>query len=110
METERKILSNTLLLATGQLIAQLANFGFVILLARSFGASTLGLYSLAMSIGALSGIFVGFGTNSLARKEIARDPRTDRDVIGKVFPLQILAGIAVLAILGSAGYLLAKKR
>lgn len=110
MEIERKILSNTLLLATGQLVAQLANFGFVVLLARSFGASTLGLYSLAMAIGALSGIFVSFGTNSLARKEIARDPRTDRDVIGKIFPLQILAGIAMLAILTTITLLLSEDR
>ena len=95
MEVERKIFGNTILLAAGQLIAQVANFGFVILFARSFGASALGLYSLAMAVGALAGIFVSFGTIALARKEISLDPLADRDLIGRILPLQVLAGVAV---------------
>jgi len=104
MEVERKILGNTLLLAAGQFVAQLANFGFVILFARSFGASALGVYSLAMAIGALSSIFVSFGTNSLALKEISRDLQTDREVIGRYLPLQILAGVAVWSVLSAVTF------
>jgi O-antigen/teichoic acid export membrane protein len=43
MEVERKIIANTLLLTAGQIVAQVANFGFVILFARSFGVQTLGV-------------------------------------------------------------------
>ena len=93
MEVERKIFGNTLLLFAGQIVAQVTNFGFVILLARSFGAQTLGVYSFAMAIGALLSIFVNFGTNSLAIKEISREPDADRDLIGRIFPLQLVAGI-----------------
>jgi O-antigen/teichoic acid export membrane protein len=110
MQVERKILGNTLVLVSGQVIAQVANFGFVILIARFFGASTLGLYSLAMAVGALSGIFVSFGSTALARKEIAREPQKDRELIGRILPLQILAGIAVSSILVVLTSLLSEDR
>ena len=99
MEVERKIFGNTLLLATGQVIAQLANFGFVVLFARTFGASTLGSYSLAMAIGGLACSFVSFGTNSLTLREISREPDADRDIIGSVLPLQLLSGITIWSLL-----------
>ena len=110
MEVERKIFGNTLLLATGQIVAQLANFGFVVLFARSFGASTLGSYSLAMAIGGLACSFVSFGTNSLTLKQISRDPLADRDIIGTVFPMQLLSGITIWSSLGIAALWFAKDR
>jgi len=95
MDVERKIFSNTAFLAAGQVVAQIANFGFVVLFARSFGAPTLGMYSLAMAIGGLACSFVSFGTNSLSLKEISRDPRTDREIIGRILPLQIVSGTTI---------------
>ena len=98
MDVERKIFGNTLLLAAGQVVAQVANFGFVILFARSFGVQTFGVYSFAMAIGALLSILVSFGTNALATKEISREARTDPILIGKILPLQLLAGISLWVI------------
>lgn len=101
MDAERKIFANTLILVSGQVVVQLANFGLVILLARRFGAATLGVYSLGMAIGAIIGVIVGMGLHSLATREISRDPGLDRELVGGALLLQLSTGIAMLAILAS---------
>lgn len=45
MSIDRRILENTTILATSQVVAQLTDFGFVIVFARTFGASLLGARS-----------------------------------------------------------------
>ena len=52
-----------------------------------------------MAIGTLLSMFVSFGTNSLATKEISRDPQVDRELLGNIFPSRILAGITLWSVL-----------
>jgi O-antigen/teichoic acid export membrane protein len=48
MNNERRILVNTAVLGVTEAAGQLANFVLMIAFARTFGAKTLGLYSVAM--------------------------------------------------------------
>lgn len=105
MTTEHRILLNTLALAGGHGVAQLANLAFVVWFARAFGPDTFGAYSFAMAVGAVLATFVSFGTNSLATKEVARDRGSDRELIGHLMPMQWLAGGVVMIAVGATGAL-----
>jgi PST family polysaccharide transporter len=99
METEHRILRNTAMLAGGHILAQLANFGFVIYFARTFGAETFGAYSVAMAVGGLLSGFVSFGTATLATKAISRQNDADVDLFSRLVPFHASTGSFVFAIL-----------
>ena len=110
METERRILRSTSILFAARFIAQLANFGFVILFARVFGPALFGEYTFALSLGAVLAIFVSMGTNGLLLRRASRDPSEWQPLASVVFPAQLslavatwLIAIAAAAFLGVAG-------
>ena len=74
MKVERRVFGNVAILGTGELIAQFANFAFVVLIARAFGPELLGHYSLFMAVSAVVAVFVSFGTMQLHIRNIGRDP------------------------------------
>ncbi len=98
METERKIFRNTFVMTIGQGVAQIVNFIFVVYFARIFGAGTLGDYSFAMAIGALSSIFISVGTHSLALKSMSQDLNVEKKIIGSLAPFEVLTGICIFCI------------
>ena len=53
MNVERRVFGNVAILGTGEFIAQFANFGFVVLIARAFGPELLGHYSFSMAVSAI---------------------------------------------------------
>jgi O-antigen/teichoic acid export membrane protein len=94
VEIERRIITNASVLAVSGLVSQLANFGFVVYLARAFEPAVFGEYSFALSLGALMAIAVGFGTRGLLFREISLNPEICRHMIGVLLPAQ--ATLAVL--------------
>ena len=103
METERKIFANTFVLTTGHGAAQLLNFLFVIYFARAFGVEALGAYSFAISAATIASVFVSFGSNSLALREIARDPREETRLVGSLVPIQLCTGFLVFGVVTIVG-------
>jgi O-antigen/teichoic acid export membrane protein len=101
MRNERRILVNTGAFTVGEAVGQLANFAFLALFARLFGAGMLAQYSIGMSVGALLALFVDLGSIGLVTRESARRPGQGRMLIGTLLPLQLplallLWGIGIL--------------
>jgi O-antigen/teichoic acid export membrane protein len=95
MNNERRILVNTAVLGVTEAAGQLANFVLMIAFARTFGAKTLGLYSVAMAVGAVAAVFVSFGTQGMLIREFGRDSTSAPATLGVLIPMQAL--LAVLA-------------
>jgi O-antigen/teichoic acid export membrane protein len=98
MAIDRRILENTSILAGSQLVAQIANFGFVIILARAFGAETLGEYSFAMSLGALLAVLAGLGSRKLVLRMASETIDQWRELVGVFLPVQSMLSILMLAL------------
>ena len=95
MSNERRILVNTVVLSASEAASQLANFVLMIAFARTFGAKTLGHYSVAMAVGAVGAVFVSFGTQSMLIREFGRDSTCAPATLGALIPMQAL--LAVIA-------------
>jgi polysaccharide transporter, PST family len=105
MNSSRRVLLNSAALGSGQIIAQLANFFFIVQFARAFGTEIFGAYAFAMAVAAFLAVFVSFGSRPLAAKTIARNPGSDRELLGALIPIQLLFGFLMLvAIAGVAGF------
>jgi O-antigen/teichoic acid export membrane protein len=97
VEIERRIFVNASLLTASGLVSQLANFGFVVYLARACEPAVFGEYSFALSLGALMAIAVSFGTGGLLFREISLNPGLCRHMTGVLFPAQAILAALVWA-------------
>jgi len=111
VEIERRILRSTTILLGASLVSQLANFAFIVHIARVYGPGTFGEYSFALSLGALLAIFVSLGTNGLLLRKCSQEPGEWRVQVGIQFPAQMLLAIAIWLVfvvtaklLGFSGY------
>ena len=95
MKIERRLLGNVAILGAGEFVAQLANFLFVIIIARAFGPELLGHYSLSMAVTAIVVVFVSFGTIQLHVRNIGRNADDGGELLRTLFPAQ--AGLAIVA-------------
>lgn len=95
MKVERRLIGNVAVLGAGEFIAQLANFLFVIIIARAFGPALLGHYSLSMAVTAIVVVFVSFGTIQLHVRNIGRNADDGGELLRTLFPVQV--GLAIVA-------------
>lgn len=95
MSTEGKILTNAVILAVGEAIGQVANFAFVILLARRYGTELFGQYSLAMAVGATACIVVSLGVHDVLTRDVGHEPEKGQASFFKWVPAEF--GSAFLA-------------
>ena len=103
MNVERRVFGNVAILGTGEFIAQFANFGFVVLIARAFGPELLGHYSFSMAVSAIVIVFVSFGSMQLLIRNIGRNPDHGGELLRTLFPVQILLAIVAWIGILSAG-------
>ena len=94
-KTERRIILNASALGVAEGLGQLANVVFVISFARSFGATQMAYYSVAMASGAIAALFMTLGTPSLLVRQFSHDPTRVPDWLGVLLPVQ-----GALALLG----------
>jgi O-antigen/teichoic acid export membrane protein len=94
-KTERRILLNASALSVAEGIGQLANFVFVISFARTFGATQMAYYSVAMASGSIAALFMTLGTPNLLVREFSRDLTRVTACLGVLLPVQGL--LALLA-------------
>jgi O-antigen/teichoic acid export membrane protein len=95
MRAERRIFINTALLGIGEVVGQLANFAFVVLLARRFGVAIFGWYSFAMALGAVLAPFVSLGGSMYLTRELAREPARAAGLFAALRPVQLSSGLLV---------------
>jgi O-antigen/teichoic acid export membrane protein len=86
---------NASALSVAEGLGQLANFVFVISFARTFGATQMAYYSVAMAAGAIAALFMTLGTQNLLVREFSRDPTRVSEWLGVLLPVQGL--LALLA-------------
>lgn len=106
MEIERRILKNTSVLLGASFVSQLANFGFVIHIARAYGPNLFGEYSFALSLGSLLSVLVGLGTNKLLIRKCSQNPELWQSQAGLLFPVQTALAIMIcVLVIGIAKFL-----
>jgi O-antigen/teichoic acid export membrane protein len=93
MKTVRRILVNASALSVAEGLGQLANFAFVISFARTFGATQMAYYSVAMAAGAIAALIMTLGTQSLLVREFSRDRTRIQEWLGVLLPVQGVLGI-----------------
>jgi O-antigen/teichoic acid export membrane protein len=71
-------------------LGQLANLLLVVILARHYGATVLGEYSLGMSVGAIASLGISLGIDSLLIRELSRYPERMRAALGVLLPVQLV--------------------
>ncbi|MBK6348984.1 MAG: oligosaccharide flippase family protein [Proteobacteria bacterium] len=95
MHVERRVLINTAVLGTGEVVGQLANFAFVVLLARTYGVEIFGWYSFAMALGAVLSVFVSVGGTGYVTRELAREPVRAQAIFEALRSVQVWSGLVV---------------
>ena len=90
MRNERRIITNTAALLSSEGLGQLANLLLVVTLARHYGAATLGVYSLSMSVGAVAGLGVSLGIEGLLIRQLSQAQARPKDIFGVLLPVQCL--------------------
>lgn len=97
MQLERRILGNATALGLSAILGQLANFGFVVLVARGFGRDVFAQYAFSMAAGALICVLVTFGSIPLLIRASAQDRSGGLDMLTAVLPFNIFVGSVVWA-------------
>ena len=92
---ERRVFINTAVLGVGEAVGQLANFAFVVVLARRYGVEVFGWYSFAMALGAVLALLVSLGGVGYVTRELARDAVGAQATFDSLRPLQMVNGLIV---------------
>ncbi|WP_048190940.1 flippase [Methanobacterium sp. SMA-27] len=90
MNTIQKISKNIGLIVISQILTYVLAFFTVIYTARYLGADGFGIISLALSIGAIFGVFVDMGISTLMVRELARDKSLSNKYISNSILMKIL--------------------
>jgi O-antigen/teichoic acid export membrane protein len=98
MENERRpFAQNVTWLLSGQLVAKLASFAFVVIVARAVGVREYGFFTFAISFVPLFLVFGGLGVDLAAVREIAREPARVSELFASGFVVRL--GAAVLGLM-----------
>lgn len=95
MNSERTILKNTVVLASGKALGDLCTFLFLVYFARIFGTDILGKYAFSMAVGGALTVFVSLGLNTLLVRDVSRDRGLTKKY---VFNLLVIQGLLAIVI------------
>ncbi len=93
MNTASRIFKNTSVLAFGQIISYVLGFFYIVYIVRYLGAEKFGILSFALALSAIVKIFIDFGLDSLAVREISRDRLLGRKYLGNIFVIKLFLSI-----------------
>ncbi len=105
MNTARRVIANAFALVAGRVAGDVALLAFMLLYARSFGASALGQYAVAMSIAGVLSIATSLGLNTVLQRELSRAPHRSREITGTILLPQLVAGTASAGLIVAASIL-----
>lgn len=98
MNTVQKISKNVGLVFISQILTYVLAFFTVIYTARYLGAGGFGVLSLALSIGAIFGVFVDMGLSTLIVRELARDKALSGKYIINSLLMKILLALVTFVL------------
>lgn len=98
----RSVAGNAAVLMASQAATWALAFGMAIVLPRYLGPSAVGQLRLGVSLWAVAGVVVTFGTDTLLTKEFSRDPVRAMPLVGSAATVQLLA--FALSCLGVASF------
>src|SRR5687767_4127839 len=84
-----RVIKNASILMTTQLITWALSLLLVVFLPRYLGPTVVGEFAIAGSIWAIMGLLIGFGTDILLTKEIARQPDKTPELLGMALLLRM---------------------
>ena len=99
MSRVRKIAKNTSFLLISQIISYIFTFFITMYAARYFGASIFGMWSIALSITGIFGIFADLGMSTLMIREISRNLSARDKYISNIFLIKIILSILTFGLI-----------
>jgi len=93
MSTARRIAKNTGIFFIAQIVGSVLSFFFFVYAARHLGANGFGIFSFALAIGAIFGIFSDLGLGQITTREVARDKSLVKKYIGNIAGIKIIITI-----------------
>ncbi|SLN34614.1 flippase [Oceanibacterium hippocampi] len=95
MTASKRAFGNVLSLGAFKVVADVLTILMFVFLARHFGQEGLGHYAFAMAFTSFVAMFANFGLESVAVREVARDPSLE----ARFFSTYIIAGLALTPVL-----------
>jgi len=95
----QRIAKNTGVFLTAQAISYVLSFFFFVYIARYLGAEGFGIFSFALALTAIFGIFSDLGLRQVTTREVARDKSLTKKYLGNIAGMKIILVIVVLAAL-----------
>lgn len=97
MSTGKRIIKNSIILTTSQVLSKVINLGLILILTRILGKNGFGLYSFSFAYASLFGYLIHLGLNTLLVREIAKHKDQTDALLGRTLPIVILfSGITLL--------------
>ena len=96
----KKYLANTSWLFLERILRIIISFVVVIYVVRYLGPKDFGLYSYVLSFTWLFVAISTLGLETISVREIVKQPQKKDEIIGTVFTLRILGGIAAIILIG----------
>lgn len=92
-------------LTTSKVLYRLVSIGVVMYLARALGAGVLGAYATVMNVLTLYLAFADLGVTNLVIRDVSRDRTLSAHYLDNFFVLQLVVGIALIALIMATGVL-----
>ena len=99
MSMVRKIAKNTSFLLISQIISYIFTFFITMYAARYFGANIFGIWSIALSITGILGIFADLGMSTLMIREVSRDLSLADKYISNAIFIKIILSILTFGLI-----------
>lgn len=106
MSLTRKVAVNTAGLVAGRVLVVIGGIASVALASRYLGLAEYGALTTAFAFVALFEVFTDFGVYTMASREIATKPESERHIVGNVASLSLSISVVVMAVAWGAAQLL----
>jgi len=100
MSVARAIVRGTSRVLAGSVVARVLDFAYFLLLARALGVQRFGLLAFAIAYTLMFGVLADLGITTVFTRDVAREPRRARALLGDAVALKLVLGAATIA--GSA--------
>lgn len=105
---DRKIIKNTALLSTANLLARLIGFFYFIFLGRALGVENFGHYNFALALVYNFYPVADFGVERLILRDLSKEKQKAQDYFQKIIPLRFVFALFSIILVNFLGFFLAK--
>lgn len=99
MSTVKTIAKNTGIFFFAQILGSVLSFFFFVYAARHLGANDFGIFSFALALGAIFGIFSDLGLSQITTREVSRDKSLSKKYLGNLIGIKIVLTISSFIVL-----------